>query len=560
MQISQYTLLVPRAALLAACLLLASFALPARAQNTQTQGTVFKAYLQADKEGGKALANAQISADGAGADVSGSDGLFVLKFTGKKPGEKISLQISKPGWRVLHPIMVDRLLPATQEVPEKILLCQEAQCDALVLEYFSSKAIFGIKLEYEKRIAALKGEGKGQTQGQLKAKDEQIAALQKERDELLAKARDAAAQLARVPQGAVSNAYFQAMEQFRNGHIQQALALLKDEEMSALEAKNKQEREEMINSRLLKGKLQVLSGQYDAAQLQYETALQIDTPSYETWFDYAYFLNQQRQITKAISAYESCLPLARARKEQYEVAAVLNNLAMLYDNDNRLPAALAAYEEALKIRHELAAQNRATYLPDVAMTLNNLGILHYKENRLPAALAAFDEALKIKRELAAQNRAAYLPTVATTLHNLGTLHNKENRLPAALAAYEEALKIRRELAAQNRAAYLPDVAATLHNLGRSHRADKPTAALLALEEAQEQWHELAAGNANAFAPSLADTFAMLGYLHASQQRPAQARKAYEQALAIYRQFLSRNPAFFADRIAKLEKRLTQLPP
>jgi hypothetical protein len=40
-----------------------------------------------------------------------------------------------------------------------------------------------------------------------------------------------------------------------------------------------------------------------------------------------------------------------------------------------------AYEEALKIRRELAAKNPETYLPYVAGTLNNLGILHRDQNR-----------------------------------------------------------------------------------------------------------------------------------------------------------------------------------
>ena len=549
-----------RSVLLAMCLLHASFA--NSASHSASQGTPFKAILQANHESGERLANVQISAAGEAAPKkSDSDGLFTLEFPTKKPGDKISLHISKPGWRVLHPIMVERLLPAKQDVPDKILLCQEAQCDASVAEYFASKAVNGIRLEYEKRIAALKGEAKGESQSQLTAKDQQITKLQQERDELLTKARDAAAQLARVPQGAVSNAYLQAMELFRNGHIQAALEKLNEEEMSAREAKHKQEREEMINSRLLKAKLQVLGGQFDAAQLQFEKAVQIDAQSYDAWFAFAYFWGQQRQISKAITAYESCLTLTRATMGKAEVASVLNNLAVLYFDDNRLPAALTAYEEALKMRRELAAQNRTAYLPDVAATLNNLGNLHDKDNRLPAALAAYEEALKMRRELAAQNRAAYLQYVATTLNNLGNVHINENRLPAALAAYEEALKMRRELAAQNWATYLPDVATTLHNLGRFYiKAGQPAAALLALEEAETQRRELANNNAHAFAPSLANTLWVLGHLHASQQRSAPARKAYEQALAIYREFLSRNPTFFEVRIALLEKYLRELPP
>ena len=534
-----------RSVLLAMCLLHASFA------NSANQATPFKAILQANHENGDRLANAQISAAGEAAPkTSGSDGLFTLEFPTKKPGDKISLHISKPGWRVLHPIMVERLSPAKQDVPDKIILCQEAQCDASVAEYFASKAVNGIKLDYEKRIAALKGEAKGASQGQLKAKDQQIPKLQQERDELLKKAPDAAAQLARVPQGAVSNAYLQAMELFRNGHIQQALEKLNEEEMSAREAKHKQEREEMINSRLLKAKLQVLRGQFDAAQLQFEKAVQLDAQSYDAWFAYAYFLGRQRQISKAITAYESCLTLVRTTKGKAEVASVLNNLAAMYYDDNRLPAALTAYEEGLKIRRELAAQNRATYLPEVAGTLNNLGLLHDKENRLPAALASYEEALKSYRELAAQNRAAYLPNMAMTLNNLGNLHAKENRLSAARATYEEGLKSYRELAAQNRAAYFPDVAMTLNNLGNLHyKENRLPAALAAYEEALKIRRELAAQNRAAYLQYVAAALNNLGNLHDKESRLPAALTAYEEALKSYRELVAQNRAAYLPDVA-----------
>ena len=568
-----------RSVLLAMCLLHASFA------NSANQTTSFKAILQANHENGDPLAHAQISAAGEAAPkTSGSDGLFVLEFPTKKPGDKISLHISKPGWRVLHPIMVERLLPAKQDVPDKILLCQEAQCDASVAEYFASKAVNGIKLDYEKRIAALKGEAKGASQGQLKAKDQQIPKLQQERDELLKKAPDAAAQLARVPQGAVSNAYLQAMELFRNGHIQAALEKLNEEEITA--------REEVINSALLKAKLQVLLGQFDAAQLQFEKVVQIDAQLLEAWLAYAHFLKQHRQISaarlqeaatalhniglvhhnekrlpSALTSFEAALQVLRILAAQNRaaylpnLAGTLSNLGNVNDRQHRQPEALAAYEEALSIRREMAAQNRAANLPDVAMTLSSLGRLHYRETRLPAAQAAYEEALKIYRELATQNRAVYLPLLATMATNLGNLHNRVGRMTEGLAMHEEALTMRRELVTQNRTKYLPDLAMTLYSIGFTHRmANNPAAALPMLEEALAHFRDLAAKNAKVFAMDLASTLTLLGDVHAAQQRPALARKAYEQAITTYREMSPGSPDIFADRIAIVEESLNQLPP
>jgi len=83
------------------------------------------------------------------------------------------------------------------------------------------------------------------------------------------------------------------------------------------------------------------------------------------------------------------------------------------------------------------------------MTLNNLANLHSDKNEFPQALEKYEEALKIRRELARENPRTYLPYVATTLNNLAVLHSDKNEFPQALEKYEEALKIRRELAREN---------------------------------------------------------------------------------------------------------------
>ena len=54
-------------------------------------------------------------------------------------------------------------------------------------------------------------------------------------------------------------------------------------------------------------------------------------------------------------------------------------------SQNRMEEARQRYEEALKIRRQLAQQNSDTYLPYVAATLNDLGNLDSAQNRMEEA-------------------------------------------------------------------------------------------------------------------------------------------------------------------------------
>jgi tetratricopeptide (TPR) repeat protein len=137
------------------------------------------------------------------------------------------------------------------------------------------------------------------------------------------------------------------------------------------------------------------------------------------------------------------------------------DFAFLLQKFNFFDEAISQYEEALKIRRELAKENPRTYLPDVAGTLNNLAILHSDKNEFPQALEKYEEALKIRRELAKENPRTYLPDVAGTLNNLAVLHSAKNEFPQALEKYEEALKIIRELAKENPSRYEIDYAELL---------------------------------------------------------------------------------------------------
>ena len=56
------------------------------------------------------------------------------------------------------------------------------------------------------------------------------------------------------------------------------------------------------------------------------------------------------------------------------------------------------YEEALKIRRQLAQQN-PQYLPALAMALNDLAFVESRQNRIEESRAHYEEALSLLRNL-----------------------------------------------------------------------------------------------------------------------------------------------------------------
>jgi hypothetical protein len=130
-----------------------------------------------------------------------------------------------------------------------------------------------------------------------------------------------------------------------------------------------------------------------------------------------------------------------------------------------LSLARQAYEEALKIRRELADAEPGIYRPDVAMTLNNLGNLLGEMKELSPAREAHEQALAIFRRWAEAQPDIYRPSLATVLSNLGATLSEMGHWPEAREAYDQALVIRRELAKAEPAIYRSALAATLANVG-----------------------------------------------------------------------------------------------
>jgi tetratricopeptide (TPR) repeat protein len=141
----------------------------------------------------------------------------------------------------------------------------------------------------------------------------------------------------------------------------------------------------------------------------------------------------------------------------------LNNLTVLLGDLGRWEEALAAIEEAVTIRRELAQARSNAILPDLAASLSSQSVLLGNLGRWEEALAAIEEAVTIRRELAQARPDAILPELAGSLSNQSVFLGDLGRRDEALAAIEEAVTIRRELVAGRPDAFLPDLAASLSN-------------------------------------------------------------------------------------------------
>ena len=294
-----------------------------------------------------------------------------------------------------------------------------------------------------------------------------------------------------------------------------------------------------LSRKVLDLTLQHVKG-YDALNLQVELANYLHRQKlYHLVEDYyLQALEAYRERAKAFPFYED------------QVAATLNNLAVLHKNLNQYPAAEKEYNEALDIYRKLANDNSDAYLPDVAMTLNNLAALHYNLNHFEAAEDEYKEALEIRRELAIVNPGAFLPNAANTLNNLAVLHDDLNQYPAAEKEYDEALDIYRKLANDNPKAYLSDVAMTLNNLGNLHSdINQFSAAEKEYKEALDIYWKLAKDNPNAYLPYVATTLNNLAVLHRNLNQYPAAEKEYNEALEIRRKLAKDNPDAYLPNVA-----------
>ena len=260
------------------------------------------------------------------------------------------------------------------------------------------------------------------------------------------------------------------------------------------------------------------------------------------------------RVTQTLLDGVKAFPGTPNETRQAAIARLANNLSGRLGALGRREDALAAIEEAVAIRRELARRNPDAFTPGLASSLNNQSAMLSNLGRHEEALAASDEAVALYRRLAARNPDAFTPGLAMSLNNQSNTLSDLGRFEEALAAIEETVAIRRRLAERNPDAFTPDLANALNNqansLGELGRHEQ---ALAAIEEAVAIRHSLAQRNPDAFAPDLAVSLGAQSQILAADGQPREALDAITEALLVITPLFLKLPQAFAKWAAMMGK-------
>ncbi|MGA7805003.1 tetratricopeptide repeat protein [Bradyrhizobium sp.] len=225
----------------------------------------------------------------------------------------------------------------------------------------------------------------------------------------------------------------------------------------------------------------------DGAMQAYQAALAIKPDYPEAHNNIGVVLQMQGRLGEAASAFSTAAATPVYAEASFNLGVVLHQMG-------DLDAAEAAYRTAI------ARQ------PEIAVAHNNLGTVLKDQDRLDAAVTAFEQAIALK------------PDYAEAIYNHATVLQQQGKLEDALAAYGRALALRPDhLDAINNAGIV------LQELGR-HR------------DAIELYRRVVGPSPAAAMRAHADLYNNLGTALLAEEQPAEARAAFELALACRRDF------------------------
>ncbi len=203
--------------------------------------------------------------------------------------------------------------------------------------------------------------------------------------------------------------------------------------------------DQKVWSKLESGAAHLRQGELEAARLDFEAALRIESDCYQALNNIGLCYMRQGQLDKAADQFR------RALKVNPTYVGSLNNLGIVNYLQGHFEAAAIFYQQALALSHNKDAEihtNLANALrdkgdnagaidhyrqsirlqPDYAPAYNNLGLTLLSLHREQEAAVEVTKAIKLK------------PSYAEAYYNLGLIRKALNQTAEAKAAFEDSLK------------------------------------------------------------------------------------------------------------------------
>lgn len=233
----------------------------------------------------------------------------------------------------------------------------------------------------------------------------------------------------------------------------------------------------------------------------------------------------------AEAGWKEAVELRRQGSPPEALAGALDGWSLALRELGRREDALAAAEEAVRLRRGLAAARPDAFTPDLALSLNNVAAMLGNLGQWDGALAAVQEAEHLYRALTATRPDAFTPDLAASLSNVAAMLGNLGQWEKALASAEEAVRLFRVLAAARPDAFTRDLATSLNNVANTlNKLDRREGALAAAEEAVSLHRALVAARPDAFMMGLARSLGPLGMTKAAMGDHAGAVAAFGEGI------------------------------
>lgn len=254
---------------------------------------------------------------------------------------------------------------------------------------------------------------------------------------------------------------------------------------------------------------------------------------------------------KALAIFRKLAVRDRARWT-FSLIQCLSNISHDYAALGFHRKALDANEEAIELFQRENYPGTASYLRLQATLLDNQGIHRTRLGRRDEAFASFEQAIRIRRLLTANDPAYEELVLARSIGNLGKLMSQDGQHRRALPLLAEATVIVRNEAQRHPKVYDDELAGLLDGLAMArYSLGQHAAAAVAAEEAVEISRQLAQLNPRAHQEGLIkhlQTFSIcLGLL----RRFEEALAASGEALEINRQLVHADPVDKDSGLARL---------
>ena len=501
------------------------------------------------------------------------NGQFVLKLKGIGMGDPMGLAtVTKKGMMVFNKEEVDRW--SVQKKPLVLIVGDanefQKQKDRLITIGRNQA-----EKRYKQKLAKLEAQN-AKKQLSLDLYNAKLDSIEKEKSNALAHMDEYADLFARIDESEIDTIAQKAVDLFKQGYIDEAIALFKKndpiakikksvrirkqaEEMHQLadsaDALAQQDIDEnMKNAKAYIAALKLKNDWEEAGRVLKELADALGT--YDAMWDYAVFALQQNQFTEAETYYKLCKDkiavLIKTNPEVYEprLAAICYSLGVIYHKTQRFNESEQIYKAALVIHKRLADANPQAYEPNLALCYNNLAILYSDTQRFTESEQMLKAALGIRKRLADSNPLAYGPDLADSYNNLAVLYRGTQRFTESEKMHKAVLEMRKWLADANPQTYEPDLADSYNNLvllfsdtQRFAESEKM------FKDALEIRKRLAESNPQAYEPNLAHSYNNLAVLYRGTQRFAESEKMFKAALDIRKRLADANPQTYEPDLA-----------